>query len=372
MVQADGFGRYRTRVRGLPETVGEVPATTLAEEMETAGDGQVRALLTFAGNPALAVPNGRRLEKALGNLDFMVAIDGYINETTRFADIVLPPASVLTEEHADFYFANVAVRDSIRWTRPVVERGTHERAGLGDRPRDRRADGWWHHRPSPGGRGLARARHPHDAQRARRLRAPRRSLRRPLPPLAQRADPRAAAGPAPRRRSRPTQARLPPPGPPPRRAGSIAPALVTQAMGTLATELATAPLPDLVLIGRRELRSNNSWMHNVPKLVAGKQRCVLYVHPSDAARVGVGNGERATMRGRIHEGAVEVKVTDEVRAGVVSLPHGYGHGAIKRWQRVAGDVLGQSLNDWVDDGVVDGVVGMSVLNGVPVELTPAR
>jgi anaerobic selenocysteine-containing dehydrogenase len=123
LAQADGFDRYRSRVRGLPETVGEIPATTLAEEIETPGAGQVRALLTFAGNPVLAVPNGRRLEKALVKLDFMVAIDAYVNETTRFADLILPPASMLTEEHADFFFANMAVRDSVHWTRPVVAPG---------------------------------------------------------------------------------------------------------------------------------------------------------------------------------------------------------------------------------------------------------
>jgi anaerobic selenocysteine-containing dehydrogenase len=371
MAGADGFARYRTRVRGLPETVGEVPATTLAEEMETGGAGQVRALVTFAGNPVLAVPNGRRLERALGNLDFMVSIDSYINETTRFADVILPPASVLTEEHADFFFANLAVRDGIHWTLPVVERGADERRDweivlelaerMGGGITGRRAvdaalralgvrvtpgalasfalrTGPYGDHFLPWRKGLTRAQlhgKPHGVD---------------LGPLK----------PGFRRRVYHRDGRI-----------RIDPPPIMQAMDALAAELSTTPVPDLVLIGRRELRSNNSWMHNVPRLVAGHQRCLLYVHPADAARASVVDGGRVVMRSRVHEGEVEVKVTDEVRPGVVSLPHGYGHAAIKQWQRVAGAQPGQSMNDWVDDADVETVVGMSILNGVPVELRSA-
>ena len=127
---------------------------------------------------------------------------------------------------------------------------------------------------------------------------------------------------------------------------------------------------DLVLIGRRELRTNNSWMHNVPSLVAGKQRCVLLVHPLDAQRLGLRDDEDAVLASRVHRGRVRVKVSDEMRPGVISLPHGWGHAASEPWQKVAGANAGLSVNDWIDDTAVEPAVGQSILNGLPVTLTP--
>ncbi len=126
----------------------------------------------------------------------------------------------------------------------------------------------------------------------------------------------------------------------------------------------------LVLIGRRELRSNNSWMHNLPSLVSGRERCVLYVHPDDAARYQVRDGELAILESRVHRGEVRVEVTDDMRPGVVSLPHGWGHADSAPWQKVAGEHAGVSVNDWVDDAVVEPIIGQSILNGVPVRLEP--
>jgi anaerobic selenocysteine-containing dehydrogenase len=372
IVRADGFDRYRSRVRGLPETVGELPSTILAEEMETPGPGQVKALLTYAGNPVLSVPNGRRLERALAGLDFMVSIDPYINETTRFADLILPPAPALAEDHADFFFANMAVRDGMRWSPAVVERRADERLDweilleiadrmgggiMGIRPVDAllRAlsirvtpatlanvalrTGPYGDHFLPWSKGINRARlekAPHGVD---------------LGPLK----------PGFRHRVRHRGRRL-----------EVAAPVLMRALEALAGELTQAPDPRLLLIGRRELRSNNSWMHNVPRLVAGKKRCLLFVNPVDAARAGVEDGGRAIMASRIHRGEVTVHLTDEVREGVVSLPHGYGHAALKRWQRVAGDQPGPSLNDWLDDSDVEAIAGVSILNGVPVELAPAR
>jgi anaerobic selenocysteine-containing dehydrogenase len=143
------------------------------------------------------------------------------------------------------------------------------------------------------------------------------------------------------------------------------------ALGELATEVARQrPEGELLLIGRRDIRSNNSWMHNLPKLVSGKNRCVLYVHPEDAMRAGLSDGDVASMASRVHRGEVPIAVTDEVRPGVVSLPHGHGHGASRAHQRVAGAMPGVSVNDWTDDEVVESIVGQSILNGVPVTLSP--
>jgi anaerobic selenocysteine-containing dehydrogenase len=370
LARADGFDRYRSRVRGLPETVGELPATTLAEEMETPGPGQVRALLTFAGNPVLGVPNGRRLQKALAGLEFMVSIDVYVNETTRFADVILPPASVLAEDHLDFMFANMAVRNGVHWSPPVVERNSDERldweiileiaerlgGGItGLRPVDAVLNalgirvtpammaeialrtGRYGDRFLPWSKGLNR----------QRLQAELHGV--DLGPLAPGIGHRVF-----------------------HRGGRVqlaAPVLM-QEMDALAGELASDPPSALLLVGRRDLRSNNSWMHNVPRLVRGRPRCLLFVNPSDAERLGLQQGARAVMTSRVNRAEVTVRVTDEVREGVVSLPHGYGHAAIKRWQRVAGEQPGESVNDWVDDADVERVAGMSILNGVPVALEP--
>jgi anaerobic selenocysteine-containing dehydrogenase len=129
---------------------------------------------------------------------------------------------------------------------------------------------------------------------------------------------------------------------------------------------------ELLLVGRRELRTNNSWMHNVPALVSGKERCVLLVHPDDARRAGLRDGDTAVLESRVHRGEVPVRVSDEMRPGVVSLPHGWGHAAAARWLRTAGARPGVSFNDWSDDAETEAIVGQSILNGVPVRLAAAR
>jgi anaerobic selenocysteine-containing dehydrogenase len=371
----DGHDRWRSRVRGLPETLGDLPATVLAEEMETPGQGQVRALLTFAGNPVLSTPNGRRLDAALEKLDFMVSIDLYVNETTRHADVILPPASALADDHVDLLFPSWAVRNVARWSPPVVARAAGERADweillelaerLGggatglrwiDRALRLAKRLGWRWRPDffvdlqlrggpygdrfvPGARGL----------NLRKLREAPHGI--DLGPLAPGVAHRVF------HRDRKIHLDAPP-------------------MLAALDALAHAPDPqingfDLLLIGRRDLRTNNSWMHNVPALVAGRERCVLLVHPDDAARVGVADGGMAVLESRVHRGPLRIQVTDEIRPGVVSLPHGWGHAPSAPWQRVAAAHPGVSVNDWTDDQLVESVVGQSILNGVPVRLRAA-
>jgi anaerobic selenocysteine-containing dehydrogenase len=375
MAGIDGHDRWRSRVRGLPETLGDLPAAVLAEEMETPGPGQVRALLTFAGNPVLSTPNGRRLAAALEQLEFMVSIDLYLNETTRHAHLILPPASNLTEEHVDVLFPNSATRNVVRASPPVVERAAGEYADweillqlserLGGGPTGRpmvdrvlraakRVGLRWHpdrfvdlllrigphgDRFMPGSRGL----------NLRKLRRATHGI--DLGPL--------EPGVARRVLHRDRKVHL-----------GAEPLL--RALDELALTLEpTSNGFDLALIGRRDLRTNNSWMHNVPALVAGRERCVLYVHPDDAARAGVQDGGLALLESRVHSGSLRIQVTDEVRPGVVSLPHGWGHAPSAPWQRVAGSHAGVSINDWTDDQLVESVVGQSILNGVPVRLRAA-
>jgi anaerobic selenocysteine-containing dehydrogenase len=366
----DGFARWHSRVRGLPETFGDLPATTLAEEIETPGPGQVRALVVYAGNPVLSVPNGPRLARAIAKLDFTVAVDIYVNETSRLADVILPPSWTMAEDHFDSFLQNTAVRNVARWSGPVVERGTGERADweilleiaermgggvIGIKLVDgaiklaRRLGLRWtpkaaidlfvrfgphgdRYRPWSNGLSLAKiARHPHGIDLG------------PLEPgISRRVVHRG------------------------RRIHLAPPAIMA---GLTEVEMAPPTPPgELRLIGRRDLRSNNSWMHNVANLAGGRDRCVLLVHPEDAARAGVRDGLMAVLESRIHRGLVPVHVTDEMAPGVVSLPHGWGHSG-NDGQSVAAKRPGVSINDWTDDADVESVVGQSILNGVPVRLS---
>jgi len=371
----EGHGRFRSRVRGLPETLGDVPASTLAEEIETAGEGQVRALLTYAGNPVLSVPNGRRLAAALSKLEFMVSIDLYVNETTRFADVILPPAWSTSEDHVDFFFSNFAVRNVIRWNTPVTPRKESEREdweilaavarGMGDRPTGYRGVDW---ALRIAGRLGFRWTPAHAVDLALRL-GPYGDRYLPFSSGLNGQKVRESVhgvdlGPLRtgfRHRVRHRDGRV-----------DVAPPAILASFDELRRDIDRPVDPgELLLIGRRDLRSNNSWMHNIPALVRGRERCVLFVHPDDARRAGVEDGAVAVMESRVHEGQVRVRVTDEVRPGVVSLPHGFGHAEGAAFQRVAGAHAGVSANDWTDDQRVESVVGQSILNGVPVRLRRA-
>ncbi len=370
----NGHDRWRSRVRGLPETGSDLPAAVLAEEIETPGDGQVRAMVTVAGNPVLSTPNGRRLDRALGQLDFMVAVDLYVNETTRHADLILPPCWALADDHSEPLSPSMALRTVMRWSPPVVPRGTDERADweillrlareLGGGPtgmkwmdRVLRVAEWcgWRYDPQRTLDLLFRI-GPHGDRFL--------PWRTGITLAGVKASPYGIdLGPAPTgfaRRVEHADGKI----------HLMAEPLVA-ALAELERDLERAPAADTVLlIGRRELRSNNSWMHNVPALVSGRERCVLFVHPDDAARAGLRDSQPAVMESRVHSGTVPVRVTDEVMPGVVSLPHGWGHASSAPWQSVAGAHPGVSANDFTDDQHVEGVVGQSILNGVPVRLRP--
>jgi anaerobic selenocysteine-containing dehydrogenase len=370
----NGHARWRSRVRGLPETASLLPAATLAEEMETAGPGQVRALLAIAGNPVLSTPNGPRLARAIGRLEFVAAIDLYITETTRHADVILPPCWTLAEDHMEPLAESLSLRSHLRWSPPVLERGEGELADweillrlterlgggptavpLVDRAVRLAARLGWPFQPSLAVDFLVRTgRHGDrflpwsDGLSLEKLRASAHGVDRGL----------ARAGISHRVSHRDRKVHL-------------AAAPILDAMRKLAEDLVPRTSANqLLLIGRRHVRSNNSWMHNLPSLVSGRDRCVLLVHPLDAARLGIRDGESARMESAVHKGAVPVRVSDEIMPGVVSLPHGWGHGASGAGQQVAAQHAGVSVNDWTDDQCVEAVVGQSVLNGVPITLHP--
>jgi len=342
--------RWRSRVRGLPEFAGELPVAVMAEEILSPGDGQLRGLLTSAGNPVLSTPDGRRLDEALAKLDYMVSLDIYVNETTRHADLILPPASPLTQPHYDVYFNAFAVRRVARLSLPLRERDAGERAdweivnGLGQ-SFSRAAGKSWQALPPPLellALGLARGGSDITVQQL--AQAPHGLDLGPLRPslLA---------------RLQTEDARI-----------ACAPALMLEELARLAAEPAEAGDDTLRLVGRRDMRSNNSWMHNAPRLVKGKTRHHLLMHPTDMASRGLQEGATVRLSSATGEVVVAACATDELMPGVACLPHGFGHDRPGTRQRQAERVAGASYNDLTDAQALDLPSGNAALNGLRVRV----
>jgi anaerobic selenocysteine-containing dehydrogenase len=395
-------GRWQSRVRGLDEVFGELPAACLAEEIETPGDGQVRALITIGGNPVLSTPNSGRLDAALGELELMVSVDVYLNETTRHADVILPAPSPLRRSHYDLALYQFAVRNVANYSPPVLDadpeipsewvtllRLTGVAAGLG-------ADADVLMLDEQVARALlqrevATAESPAFGRGVDDLMAalePRVGPERLLD-LMLRAGPYgdgfgsrsegprlslAALEAAPHGIDLgPLQPRLPDALRTPSGTIELAPERIVDDVERLRASLAApARNGELVLIGRRLLRSNNSWMHNLPMLVSGKPACTLHVHPHDAERLELVDGEDARVSSRTGELVATVEVTDAVMPGVVSLPHGWGHDVPGTVQGVASIQPGPNSNLVADELLLDVPSGNAVLNGIPVEVAPVK
>jgi anaerobic selenocysteine-containing dehydrogenase len=374
------LGRWTSRVRELPETFGELPVAALAEEIETPGEGQIRALITVAGNPALSTPNSQRLASALDDLDFMLSFDVYVNETTRHADVILPSPSPFEHSHYDLAFYQLSVRNVANYTPALMEppagmpddwqsvlRLTGIVTGQGPNADIAAIDGFV-------AAEVARraGMDPDDHPDAMERRGPERILDLMLrsgPYELTLADLEAAPhgidlGP------------LEPRIPELLRTASgkveLAPEPIAADVPRLAAALERSRNGGMVLIGRRQLRSNNSWMHNIPPLVKGKERCTAHVHPDDATRLGLRDGELARVSSRAGAVEVPVEVTDGVMPGVVSIPHGWGHDLDGVRMSVASAHAGTNSNVLADEELIDPLSGNAVLNGIPVELAPVE
>ncbi|MEE4157125.1 molybdopterin oxidoreductase family protein [Pseudomonas viridiflava] len=349
------FNRWQSRVSGLPEYGGELPVSALAEEMLHEGEGRVRALVTVAGNPVLSTPNGRQLERALEGLEFMVSIDLYINETTRYADLILPSTFALENDHYDTTFNTLAVRNVTRFNRAIF-----------DKPEGALHD--WEIFV-----GLARA----FAARTQK------DLKPTMPP-AHMIDHGLRSG----RYGDASVHKLSlatldnhPHG---LDLGALQPNLserlktanghVQAAPEVIMADLArfrAAPVPQpdqLLLIGRRHVRSNNSWMHNYHRLVKGKPRHQLLMHPDDLSRRGLNDGQQVRVSSRVGMIEVEVVGSLDMMPGVVSLPHGWGHARAGVRMEIAQNQPGVSANDLTDERQLDVLSGNAALNGVPVQV----
>jgi anaerobic selenocysteine-containing dehydrogenase len=375
------INRRQTRVKGLPESLGELPVAALADEIETPGDGQIRALFTIAGNPVLSTPNASKLDRALESLELMVAVDIYVNETTRHADVILPVPSALQRPHYDLALLQLAIRNVTNWSEAVLPLDADQPdewevlaklalivggAGADADPAiadDLTYDALANSAPeevldavsATGRRGPARIvdlmlrTGPYDLTLDDLLDHPHGIDLGPLEP------------------------RLPEVLRTPSGKVELAPPEIIGDVGRLAASL-DEPVDDdrpFLLVGRRHLKSNNSWMHNVPVLLKGNHRCTMQVHPDDAARLGLAEGDPAVVRSRVGEVTVPVEITDGILPGVISIPHGWGHSARGAQLRVASEHAGVNSNLLADEDLYDPVSGNAALNGIPVSVAAA-
>jgi anaerobic selenocysteine-containing dehydrogenase len=393
------FGRWKSRVRGAPEVLGQLPVSCLAEEIATPGEGQVRGLITIAGNPAISAPDAGRLQAALPDLEALVCVDNWINETTCHADVILPGLSPLELPHFDDLIASWAVRSTGNYSPPVfppaagrpeeweillmltgicagqkvgafeamqidalfynglvagltqlpgfpiegrdpaeiVAASSHDGGPLRILDLQIRTGPWGDHfGANPGGLTLASFEdNPHGIDKG---------------PLVPRLD----------EVLRTPSGRV-----------ELAPPYITADVSRLLQRLDRRE-PELVLVSRRHLRSNNSWMHNVPSLMTGKDRCTLLIHPADATRCGVETGGSARVRSEAGSVIAPVEVSDEMMPGVVSLPHGWGHDRPGSKLGTAAEHAGVNNNLLAVGTQVDPLSGNQIVNGIPVEVAPAE
>ena len=356
------FNKRQSRVRGLPDFNGELPVACLSEEILTQGEGQIKAMFTVAGNPVLSTPNGQQLDTALESLDFMVCVDYYLNETTRHANIILPPVSPIERDHYDISFHNLAVHNTAKYSPAMFKT-----------PKNARHD-WQIY-----------------LELAKRLQPKLPFMQKIIRGVTQLIGPNfllnamLKRGPYPgltlgklKKRPHgidlgPLHARLP-------EALRHKDKKIHLNMDFYFTDLPrlkqkldaileTTSDNDALLIGRRHVRSNNSWMHNSKRLVKGKSRCTLLIHPVHAKQLNIGEGQLVQVTSRVGQVVIAAEISEEIMPGVVSIPHGWGHNRKGTGQTIADANAGVSVNDLTDEHMIDALSGNAAVNGVPVTLT---
>jgi anaerobic selenocysteine-containing dehydrogenase len=379
-------GRHTSRVSGAPEVFGELPMTCLAEEIETPGTGQVRTLITVASNPVLSSPNGARLARALDSLEFMVSMDIYVNETSRHADVILPGLSPLEDMHYDVAFPQFSWRNHARYSAPVFAAPKDQPAewetmlkltaivqGQGAQTPAREIDDRYFAEDAKKVFGdQAQA----VIEATQGLFGPDRLLEVALRtgPYGDQFGREPGGLTLAKVRTAPDgidlgelMPRMPEVLRTPSGRIELAPPALLQDLQRAARAI-TQPVPAMVIVGRRDVRSNNSWMHNLPVLAKGPMRCTALVHPADAQRLGLANGTLARISNQGRSIEAQVQVSDEMMPGVVSLPHGWGHGLPGTRMALAAERPGANLNTLLDEDWRDPLSGNAVLSGVPVTL----
>jgi anaerobic selenocysteine-containing dehydrogenase len=393
-------GRGHSRVSNKPEVLGEYPVAVFGEEILTPGENQIRAAITVAGNPVLSTPHSEQLDRALADLEFMVSIDIYLNETTRHADVILPPPSALEKDHYDVGLYVYAVRNIANYSEPVLQKDA-------DSPEE------WEILVKMGAilQGLGTDVDPAvmddqnifatvtsavatsssnvsgrnaDEILALLNKDGRRGTARMLDFMLQTGPYGAAFGANPSGLSLDVllanphgvdlgalEPRIPEGLRTPTGMIELSPPSLITDLVRLEASIEKADNSQMLLVGRRELKSNNSWMHNIKVLTKGSLSCTAHVHPDDAARLGLADGGTVRITSRVGSVDAPVEVTDSVRQGVVSLPHGWGHGVAGTQMGVAAEKAGVNSNILTDDQVMDPLSGNAALNAIPVTLQPA-
>ena len=389
------MGRGHSRVSNKPEVLGEYPVAVLAEEITTPGENQVRALITVAGNPVLSTPHSNQLDAALAELEFMVSIDIYLNETTRHADVILPPPSALEKDHYDVGLYIYAVRNIANYSVPVLQKDDaspeeHEillklagiLQGLGPDNDPLALEEQTIYAMVTGAVSNSGSNiHGRDADEILNMLSAggRRGTARNLDFALQTGPYGAAFGANPGGLSLDVLLANPhgvdlgalePKMPEMLRTPSgrieLSPEVFINDLKRLKESMVDVDLDQMLLVGRRDLKSNNSWMHNIKVLTKGSLSCTAHIHPNDAARIGAVTGTALRIASRVGEVQVPAEVTDSVRPGVVSLPHGWGHSVPGTKMSVAGEKAGVNSNILTDDQVLDPLSGNAVLSAIPV------
>ena len=344
------FRRWKSRVRGLPEFGGELPSNTLAEDILTPGEGQIKAILTSCGNPVLSVPNGRSMDQALASLDFMVSIDIFLNETTRHSDVILPPATGVETPHFGIAFHNLAIHNSAKYSEPSVEKAEGTRydweifSGLlqayeklskseGELSPQFTLEQMISMALMSGSTGLTlddlKAQPhgvdlgPHQSILGKKLKTANGTI-------------------------------------------DLFPEIYKQGLAMLFSE--QPKQSELTLIGRRQLRSNNSWLHNSYRMVKGRERCTMLIHPVDASARNINHMDLVKVSSSVGVEVIKAEISDEIMQGVVSIPHGWGHNREGTQLKVANAHAGTSINDLIDEKDVDPLCGVAVINGTTVQV----
>ncbi len=393
------FGRFRSRVRGRPEFLGELPVACLAEEILTPGDGQIRALITVAGNPAVSTPDAARLAKALEDLDFMVSVDIYVTETARHADVILPAEPVLTRAHYDGAFYNLSVRNIANYSPPSLplpagamaewevllrlagiagDAGAHADLEALDELVAHEALRRGVQNPISPAHGV-------DEEKAWDVVAHRRGPERMLDVLLRTGPYGEGFGRNPDGLTLdvleasphgvdlgPLEPRIPEVLRTASGKIELAPEPIANDVSRLVAALSRRRNGGMMLVGRRQLRSNNSWMHNLPSLRGGSNRCTVQIHVDDAERLGISDGKLVRVTSSSGEVEIEAEVCEAVMPGVVSIPHGWGHDVDGvGWAVAAGEGGGTNSNVLAPSDLIDELSGNAVLSGIPVTVSPA-
>ena len=356
------FARWHSRVQKLPEFAGEIPVATLAEEILTEGKGQVKALVTLAGNPVLSTPNGRELDRALASLEFMVSIDCYINETTRHAHIILPPTSSLERGHYDLAFHLLAVRNIAKFSPPLFQRDADTRHDweILLELQTRMENGFLNRVKN---RAMKQFLGPERMLDLALRFGPHRLSLRKVKKAVHGIDlgPLTSCLPG---RLRTADKRI-----------ELAPEVLVKDIERVKSKFPATAVHEtngeLLLIGRRQLRSNNSWMHNSERLVKGKPLCTILMNPADADHRELANGQNVLVRSRVGSIVLPIEVSDEMMPGVVSIPHGWGHDRPGNQLEVAQQHAGQSINDLTDNHAIDTLCGTAAFNATAVTVEVA-